>query len=335
MLSAASPALGQTATPEDMASARVLGTEGVRLAEAGDCGAAIPKLEAAERLYHAPTTLDRLGECQVSVGRLVAGTESLNRVVREPLPAGAPAAFVSARQRAQQALAAALPRIAKLRIHVEGPPAEQAAVTVDGTSVPSALFDADRPTDPGSHEVRATSAGYRAVVTTVELAPGASAPVSLKLEPDPNAAPGPLAAPGSAQVAAGSGQPASAPSAPVQSAGGHRGLGIGALVVGGVGLAVGSAFGVMALGNKSTLDGQDKCVNKVCPAASSQSDIDSLKSNATLSTIGFGVGIVGVVLGTVLLAMSHENEPAPAAPAAARVTPWVGLGTAGLRGSFQ
>jgi hypothetical protein len=316
-----------------MASARVLGTEGVRLAESGDCAAAIPKLEAAERLFHAPTTLDRLGECQVSVGKVVAGTESLNRVVREPLAPGAPAAFVSARQRAQQALSAALPRIARLRIHVEGAPADQVTATVDGASVPQALFDADRPTDPGHHEVRAAAAGYRAAVATVDLAPGAAQPVSLTLEPEPKAA---GATP---EVAPSPGAAPSVPapdvaSAPPPSGGSHRTAGIAALVVGGVGLAAGSVFGVLALSKKSTLDGADGCVNKVCSSASAQSDIDSLKSNATLSTIGFGVGIVGVVVGAVLLATSHEETPG-AAPRTASVTPWIGLGAAGVGGTFR
>jgi len=83
-------------TPEDRASARALGVEAVHLADSGDCASAIPKFEAAERLYHAPTTLERLGECRIKVGRLVAGTEDLNRVVREVLPPNAPAPFVAA-----------------------------------------------------------------------------------------------------------------------------------------------------------------------------------------------------------------------------------------------
>ena len=141
-------------SPEDVAAARSLGTEGTRLADAGDCNGAIAKLEAAEKLYHAPTTLDRLGECQVSVGRIVAGTESLNRVVREPLAANAPPVFLAAQKRAQKALAAALPRIGKSKVHVDGAPADKVSITVDGVPVPSALLDTDRPTDPGTHEVR-------------------------------------------------------------------------------------------------------------------------------------------------------------------------------------
>src|SRR6516165_3953771 len=99
VLASAASAAAQGSSPEDIAAARALGTEGTRLADTGDCNGAIAKLEAAEKLYHAPTTLDRLGECQIAVGRLVAGTENLNRVVREPLAANAPAVFVAAQKR--------------------------------------------------------------------------------------------------------------------------------------------------------------------------------------------------------------------------------------------
>ena len=70
---------------ENVAAARSLGLQGIKLADAGDCRGAIEKLSRAESLYHAPSILGRLGECQVNVGQVVAGTENLNRVVREEL----------------------------------------------------------------------------------------------------------------------------------------------------------------------------------------------------------------------------------------------------------
>ncbi len=296
----------QAPSPEDMASARVLGTEGVRLADSGDCGAAIPKLEAAEKLYHAPSTLERLGECQISAGRLVA------------------------RQRAQQALAAALPRIGKLRVHVDGAPPEQVSVTVDGVKMSSALLDVDRPTDPGLHEVKATAPGYTTAATTVRLQDGTGAPVALKLEPDLSASQPASASPPATVPAGPTTQPvavSTSPSGSPTSTSGNRGLAIGAFAVGGVGVIVGSVFGILALDTKSSLDSH--CSNKVCPQ-SSQPDIDALGPRATVSTIGFGVGIVGLALGAVLLATSHGGVEAHAA-----LTPWIGIGSAGLGGSFQ
>src|SRR5712671_5018105 len=75
----------QKPTASDIANARTLGVEGVEAADRGDCTTAIDRLWRAESLYHAPTILGRLGECQVALGKLVAGTETLQRVVREPI----------------------------------------------------------------------------------------------------------------------------------------------------------------------------------------------------------------------------------------------------------
>jgi hypothetical protein len=115
-------------------------------------------------------------------------------------------------------------------------------------------------------------------------------------------------------------------------------LPIAALAIGGVGVVVGTIFGISAMGNKSSLN--DKCVNKVCPA-SSQSDIDSFSRNGTISTVGFAIGIVGLATGTVLLltsggGSSAESTPAPAGAekSAARVTPWISPTGAGLSGTF-
>jgi hypothetical protein len=352
LCASAGTARGQT--PEDRASARALGTEGVQLAEAGNCAAAIPKFEAAEKLFHAPTTLERLGECQIKVGHLIAGTEDLNRVVHEPLPPNAPAAFVAAQAAATQLLAATTPRVAKLRIHVDGAPADQVAVTIDGASMPSALLDDNRPTDPGDHEVTATAPGFARATTRVKLADGGQQSVSLTLQVDPNARAGtatnvppvpsqaegaplaPQASPAPAPQSSVPPQPGT-PGAPPPPAGESHGSsstpGIIVLSVGVAGIAVGSIFGGLALGTKSKLDGA--CSNKSCPATS-QNDIDSLSTQAWVSNIGLGVGIVGAVIGIVMIASSHGGGPEKQATAArARLSPWVGPGTAGLGGTFE
>jgi hypothetical protein len=329
-----------TPSPEDMAAARTLGTEGVKAADSGDCAGAIPKLAAAEKLFHAPTTLDRLGECEIKVGKLVAGTEHLNRVVREQLAPNAPAAFVTAQKRAQDALGPALPRIAKLKIHVDGVPADKVTATVDGAPVLNALFDAGRPTDPGNHDVQASAPGFKTASTTVTLKDGGEATASLRLDPDPNAtaaaaaAPAPAPAPG-AEPAAGQPAGAPAPQAATQPApGGEQKAplpvaAIALMAAGGVGIVVGSVFGVMALGNKSTLDNNCGPTKKTCP---SQGDIDSLNTNAWVSNIGFGVGIVGLAVGGILLATNHPSQKTGSSHP--EVHPLIGIGTAGVGGSF-
>jgi hypothetical protein len=58
---------------------------------------------------------------------------------------------------------------------------------------------------------------------------------------------------------------------------------------------VGTAFGVMTLKSKHDL----QCDGNSCPA-SQRDAVDSAKRNGNISTIAFGVGGAGLVLGTIL-----------------------------------
>ena len=310
---------------ENVAAARTLGIQGVQLADAGKCPEAIEKLQRAESLHHAPTILGRLGECQVAVGEIVEGTENLNSVVREPLSATAPKVFHDAQDRAQKVLATATPRIAHLVIRIT-PADAKASVAVAGKPVPEALLGAERPTDPGTHEVTATAVGYKPASTTVTLAEGGHQDITLLLEKDPNAV---AALPPTTATPA---TTATTPVSPPEPAAKKNNTAAYVLLgVGGVGLVVGSVTGALAFGKASD------CPNKVCKT---QSDLDSAKSMATVSTIGFGVGIAGVAVGTILLLTGSHSEEAPAtaswhaAPKLA-LQPWFGVNSAGLTGSFQ
>jgi hypothetical protein len=128
--------------------------------------------------------------------------------------------------------------------------------------------------------------------------------------------------------------PASAPPSqpPAESQGHSKVLPVVLLAVGGAGLVVGASFGVLALGTKSSLD--SSCANKQCPA-SSQGNINSLGTQAWVSNIGFGVGIIAGVLGTYFLLSSGGSEQPKSASTPLEVRPWVGLGSAGLGGTFQ
>jgi hypothetical protein len=305
-------------SPADIAAARSLGQEGVKLADAGNCAEAIDRLTRAEKIFHAPTTLGRLGECQVQIGKLIEGTENLNRVVREPLASTAPPAFVAAQERAGRVLAEAKPKIAKLRIAVNGPPNVPVTVTVDGEHVPRANLEANRPMDPGEHVVEATSPGYTKASAKVHLAEGAAESVTLSLE----AAPPPVGV-----------APVPVPVTPdtPSDGGGHRRRvpAFVALGVGAAGVGIGAVFGIMALGKKSDLDGACTA-GKICPS-SQQDTIDSGQTFGTVSTIGFGVGIVGIGVGTYLL-LTNRSKPAPTP--AAGVRPLLGAGFVGAAGTF-
>jgi hypothetical protein len=326
----ARPALAQDAQAENIAAARSLGIQGVQLAEAGRCSEAIEKLSRAEALYHAPTILGRLGECQVDVGQIVLGTENLNRVVREQLPPNAPAAFRDAQDRARRVLGPALARIGRLTVEVE-PKEAQATVTVSGAPVPKALFGVERPTDPGKHEVVANAPGYFPAKTSVELAEGGKQTVTLRLTPDPSAAAPPPVAPPPTQV-----EPVpthdTRPPPQAEHGGGNKTLAFVLLGVGGAGIVTGSVTGLLALGKKGDLD----CPDKQCSGAAAD-DLDSANTMALVSTIGFAVGIPAAAVGTILLvtgSSGSEKSGAKAEPKRFAATPYVGVGSAGVTGTF-
>lgn len=310
----------------DVSAARGLGQEGVKLADAGNCEEAIEKLTRAEKLFHAPTTLAKLGECQVKVGKIVIGTENLNRVSREALPANAPQAFRDAQDRAKQVLAEAKPKIAKLKIAVAAPADAKMTVTIDGENIPLANLNTNRPVDPGEHVIEVTAPGFLKSTGKVRLPEGGIDSIALTLEPDPNAPKTPVVV---APVGGTDTQP-TPPPGDRTTPGRDKTAAYVTLGIGGAGIVVGTIFGLVAIGKKGDLN--DACPNKVCPSAAQQDTIDSGKTMGTVSTVGFIVGGLGLAVGTVLL-FTGGSSPAKA-DLKPKVQPTIGAGQVGLAGTF-
>lgn len=284
--------------PAEVAAARELAKEGIKLANANKCAEAIDKLSRAEALFHAPTILGRLGECQVAVGKLVAGTENLRKVVLEDLGPRPSQAFLAAKERAKKVLAAAEPRLSRLTLKVNGPAPEAAKVTFDGEALASSVLGIATPVDPGSHKIAAAAEGFLPKDAEITLAEGKAETLELTLEAAPVAiAPKPEEKPAPEPVAVVKAPPPEPPSrVPVWAT-----LGVGV-----AGLAAGTGFGVAALLNKSALE--KACTNKECPA-SSQGDIDALNLNGNLATVGFAVGAAGLATALVLYVVTGRETP--------------------------
>ena len=310
----------------DVAAARALGQEGVKLADAGNCLEAIDRLARAEKMFHAPTTQARLGECQISTGKIVEGTENLNRVIREVLPATAPPPFFAAQERAKVLYAEAKPKIAMLKIAVAVQPGVEPIVSIDGERVPVANLNTNRPTNPGPHQIEATAVGFKKASAKVVLAEGGSDSVALTLEADPNA-------PKEEQVGA---KPLVPPPAERQQKSSIVPPVI-AFGVGAAGIAVGAIFGAMALGKKGELEDACGPTKTACPT-SSKDDLSSGKTFGTVSTVGFIVGGVGVAAGAVMLVTGWPKTSTSTVRGRVqpglKVEPRIGLGSFALGGSF-
>ncbi|WP_437820679.1 hypothetical protein [Sorangium sp. So ce1078] len=314
-LTCAPAALAQV-SDADRATARSLAVEGQEALERKDFSAALDRFRRADAIIHAPTLLLGVARAQVGLGQWVAAQESYSRILREGAPDKSPEQFFEALAAAQRELDALAPRIPQVLISVRGP--DTAAVTIDGEPVPRAAVGVRRPVDPGGHTIRAEAAGFAPVEVKVTLAEGASETVALDLKPvapPPSAAPPPPIAP--------------APDAgPAASSGSSRTvLGIAALGLGGVGLATGAVGGVLAIGKHRDL--AERCPGDLCDP-SLQGDIDSYHAMGTLSTIGFAIGAVGVGAGAFLLLTAPRSPQR----AGISITPVIGLGSAGAKGSF-
>lgn len=311
-----SPAHAEDASAAETAAARALAVDGLKLAQAGNCTEAVPKLERAEKLYHSAVVASKLGECYVSVGRLVEGTEILRKVLREPQPADPTPALQKALERAKTVLDGAKPKIAGLTIKVVA--VDGMIVKVDGTPVPNALVDTEMPTDPGDHKIEVTAPGFLKSGSHVSVTEGEKKTITLTLSRDPNAAVAatpspaaePAASPAQPQQAEHGAQTTSSPPAPPRAP--NRTPAYIAYGVGGVGLVAGGVLGIMTMQKHKDLQG--RCPDDVCSPAD-QSDIDSAKTLGNISTVAFGVGAAGVALGTILIftagssSADHAAEP--------------------------
>lgn len=328
------------ASSADIAAARELAIEGMKLADAGHCAQAIDKLYRAEKLRHSPIVLGRLGECQIAEGKIVDGTEDLQRVLHEPLSANPSANLLRARERAQAALDSAKPKVAMLTISVRGP-TENITVTVDGQSVPSVLLERDRPTDPGDHVVEAAAPGYIKASRRLSIGAGEKQEVMLKLRIDPQAAakPAPESVTSNGPTAPTTGQapstqvviPTSVDSTPMPESRPYRTASYVLWAVGGAAVASGGLFGFLALNDKKNLD--KDCPNNACPP-SSQSTLDGANRYATVSTILVAVGGAGLALGTVLYFTAGSSSKTEHRTTSFMPHAFVGLGKVGVQGVF-
>ena len=97
--------------------------------------------------------------------------------------------------------------------------------------------------------------------------------------------------------------------------------------VAGLGLVVGVTTGVAVLARSSKL--HDACPDAHCPP-DAHGDLDGGRRLSVISNVSFVFAGLGAVTGLVSIFARGASEP----PKAGRLTPWVGVGSAGLSGVF-
>ncbi len=328
-LLASAAAFGQDSAT--VASAREIAKDGLAAYDAGKYDEAADKLGCAYQLVKVPTLGLYTARALLQLGKLIEASEIYLETTRLEVTGSHAAAQEQAQKEAAQARSALLPRIPKLVVRIDGAEAGEVTVEVDGQAIPTALLGVGHLVNPGTREIKGRR-GDQAVVEQAELGEGDRKTVVLRFGVE-----GPAAAP----AAGGRAGAATKPAPTVGSSPPERGadeategntqrllgwIGVG---VGGAGLVAGSITGLVAMGQRTSLQ-DEGCEGNAC-YTDQASDVDSYNSMRTASSVGFIVGGVGLAAGaTLLLTAPSHAERAPTAGAGL----WIGVGSAGVSGRF-
>jgi hypothetical protein len=313
----ASPALAQG---NDSQQAEALFREGREAVDRGDYTTGCTKFAASLRLTQRASPLLNLANCEEHQGRLVSALAHWTEGIAL-LPKG-DERIESSRQRVE-ALGRRIPR---LTIVLAPSPPPGTKVTLDGAQVSPAALGVPQPIDLGEHTLVASAAGFTDGTSTLVLAEGerreitvtpgiASVPVPVVVKPPPTEVRLPPEAPAS-----------------------MSGLRSAGFVIGGVGLAslaVGAVTGILAISKKDAVEKACKAPTGPC-LAGTQNTVTGLENTgrrfATISTVSFIVGAVGLGASVTLVILGAPRKP----PTTATLTPLVTLSGGGLamEGSF-
>jgi hypothetical protein len=276
---------------ETRTAARDLATQGGQAFDAGKYAEASDFFRRAHELVQAPSIALMQARSLAKLGQLLAAMDIYEQTARLKLAEDAPEAYVTAVQTARLEIEEVRTRLPRLKLTVFGTvTGDGAQVTIDGKPTPAALLGVERPVDPGVHHFAVRVSGQTRAAADLTVLEGQSYRVELDAHPaQPTGNPA-LASLETRDASSGFDS---------QKTLGYIGLGVGA-----VGLGVGTYTGLAALHYKSKLD---SACQPSCPA-SSASDIDSWRSNRTVSWLSYGVGIAAAGTGVLLLTLGRPNR---------------------------
>lgn len=308
------PAALAEPTASDRATARTLAQEGQHALETRNYTAAIDKFSRADSLVHAPTLLLGLARAQVGSTKLVEAQENYNRIIREGVAPNSPKSWSKAVDDANKEVGAISSRIPWVTLTILGPSSPE--VVIDSTPVPHASLGVKRAINPGTHKLKVSAEGYLPQEKMIVLTEGQSLSVNLELEQAPEAAALPEKKVATTTV-------------DITSSGGEwrKTVAYVAFGVGGASLIVGGVAGGLAIAKHSQLT--DSCPAGKCDGSQIAS-LDSYHRLGTIADVGFVVGGVGIAAGVVLLV----TQPKDTSTSAAKWSPYIGLGSAGVTGVF-
>jgi hypothetical protein len=329
-----SPPARREPTAGDLATARAALREGLTLREKGETNQALARLASAYDLVPTPVTGFELGKTQMMLGRILQAHELFKKVVRMPPSMEESARSQTARDEAARLAKELEPRIPSLRLKVQLPAGASAVVRVDDDVVATTGPETTRAVDPGPHDVFAKAGDGPEEKVHVEVAESETKEVVLA----PQWVPPKKPPPGKTEQVI-----YLRTTNPLAFVG--FGIAAAAVVVAGISLFVYQD----ARSEAAALCGQSYCPpatsrgdlrtvpSRVIDASFDELNTKTIASGATAIASGItaavflGVGIVGVTR-PIKERVVTGVAGAPTAPL--RLSPQVGLGGAGIRGTF-
>lgn len=284
----------------DQATAEALFKQARELMAAGKFADACPKLAESERLDPSAGTLLNLATCYDKNGLIASAWVTYKEAATAAQKVNEPDRARLARNKAAELE----PKLPMLTVTVgAGADRPDLVVKRDGEAVGRAAWGTAIPVDPGQHTIQASAAGHRTWTSHVDVAgTGARVSIEVPVLPEEAAAAPVPAGPAVRPVTTGStGSPPATPESPGST---QRVLGLVAGGAGIAGLAVGSAFGILARGHRDDAGGH--CTGTQCDATGI-SQLDQARSAATVATIGFVAGGVLLASGIVVYLTSPRG----------------------------
>lgn len=267
----------------DESPAQTAYEQGVELFRAGNFEAACGLLADSYRLEPLPGVLFTWATCELRADRVASAAQHyadfLDAVANLPPPERA--AQDERRQAAQRERARILPEVPYLTVVMAADAVRTSTVRRDGEVLPRAALGVEVPVDPGEHVIDFEGADGTHAQQRVVLAKREHKTIVVGFAKPSQVAAVPTAP-----------RRRDAPPPPKLY---ERKVTPWIYVTGGVGVAgllTGSIAGLLAFNDKSAVN--DLCSGPAC-TASGKDAADAAKLEATVSTVGFGVGLAGVI----------------------------------------
>ena len=152
----AAPGAGAGPSAADRETARSMMQEGRDLRDKGDLKGALQRFKSADDIMHVPTTALEVARTQVSLGLLVEALDTIAAIRKSPPQPDDPAPFKDARTKAEELDAQVEAKVPSLNITVSGGAEGETPGHLDRRRLgPAAAAGVPRKVDPGHHVVTA------------------------------------------------------------------------------------------------------------------------------------------------------------------------------------